>query len=125
MRDDGIREWTHPNTGAPGVAFVDTPGTGSIFAKHETTAKSFLHRSDMVIFVISAKRAFAETERMYLELAKKYGKKIVLVVNQIDLLQPKEQAEVRRFIEQQASELLDMRPLMFMVSAEKHLNRQK
>ncbi|MCA0452678.1 MAG: dynamin family protein [Chloroflexi bacterium] len=122
MREDDIRVWSHPNTGAPGVALVDTPGTGSVFAKHETTAKSFLHRSDLIIFLISAKRAFAETERMYLELAKKYGKKIVLVVNQIDLLQPKEQVEVRRFIEQQASELLDMRPLMFMVSAREALN---
>ena len=70
MREDGIREWTHPNTGAPGVALVDTPGTGSVFQKHEKTAKSFLHRSDLVIFVLSAKRALAETERMYLELAR-------------------------------------------------------
>lgn len=122
MREDGIRVWSHPNTGAPGVALVDTPGTGSVFQKHESTAKSFLHRSDLIIFLISAKRAFAETERMYLELAKNYGKKIVLVINQIDLLQPKEQVEVRRFIEQQASELLDMRPLMFMVSAREALN---
>ncbi len=121
MRDDGIREWSHPNTGAPGVALVDTPGTGSIFAKHEKIAKSFLHRSDMVIFVVSAKRAFAETERLYLELAKNYGKKIILVVNQIDLLQPKEQTEVRRFIERQVEELLDIRPLLFMVSAKEAL----
>ena len=121
VREDGIREWTHPNTGAPGVALVDTPGTGSVFQKHETTAKSFLHRSDLVIFVVSAKRAFAETERMYLELAKNYGKKIILVINQIDLLQPKEQTEVRRFIERQVEELLDIRPLLFMVSAKEAL----
>ena len=95
LREDGIREWSHPNTGAPGVALVDTPGTGSVFQKHETVAKSFLHRSDLVIFVVSAKRALAETERLYLELAKNYGKKIILVVNQIDLLQPKEPTEVR------------------------------
>jgi small GTP-binding protein len=117
IREDGIREWSHPNTGAPGVALVDTPGTGSTFQKHERVAKSFLHRSDLVLFVISAKRAFAETERLYLELAKNYGKKIILVMNQVDLLQPKEQAEVRRFIERQAEELLDLRPLLFMVSA--------
>jgi small GTP-binding protein len=121
MREDGIREWAHPNTGAPGVALVDTPGTGSVFQKHERTAKSFLHRSDLVIFIVSAKRAFAETERIYLELAKNYGKKIILVVNQIDLLQPKEQAEVRRFIERQVEELLDIRPLLFMVSAKEAL----
>ncbi len=121
IREDGIREWTHPNTGAPGVALVDTPGTGSVFQKHERIAKSFLHRSDLVIFVVSAKRAFAETERLYLELAKNYGKKIILVINQIDLLQPKEQTEVRRFIEQQVEELLDIRPLLFMVSAKEAL----
>ncbi|MEO8608951.1 MAG: dynamin family protein [Chloroflexota bacterium] len=125
MRDDGIREWAHPKTGAPGVALVDTPGTGSVFQKHEQIAKSFLHRSDLVIFVVSAKRAFAETERIYLELAKNYGKKILLVVNQIDLLQPKEQTEVRRFIERQVEELLDIRPLLFMVSAKEALAASK
>jgi small GTP-binding protein len=114
---DGLRKWGHPNTGAPGVAIVDTPGTGSIFRKHEQVAKDFLHRSDLVLFVISAKRAFAETERLYLELAKSFGKKVILVVNQIDLLQPSERDEVRRFIERQVKELLDLQPLLFMVSA--------
>ncbi|NWF70620.1 MAG: dynamin family protein [Chloroflexi bacterium] len=121
LRESGIREWTHPNTGAPGVAIVDTPGTGSVFQKHEHTAKSFLHRSDLVIFVISAKRAFAETERLYLELAKNYGKKIILVMNQIDLLKPNEQQEVRRFVESQVFELLGIQPLLFMVSAKEAL----
>ena len=117
MREDGIREWAHPDTGAPGVAIIDTPGTGSVFQKHEKTAKSFLHRSDLVIFVISAKRAFAETERLYLELAKNYGKKIILVINQIDLLGQAERAEVRRFIEAQVRDLLDIEPLIFAVSS--------
>ncbi len=125
VREDGIREWKHPNTGAPGVALVDTPGTGSVFQKHEKTAKSFLHRSDLVIFVLSAKRALAETERMYLELARDYGKKIILVVNQVDLLQPQEQTEVRRFVERQVHDLLDLHPLLFMVSARNSLNAQK
>jgi small GTP-binding protein len=117
LRDGALREWAHPNTGAPGVAIVDTPGTGSIFQKHEKTAKEFLHRSDLVIFLISAKHAFAETERMYLDLAKGYGKKIILVINQVDLLKPNEVAEVRRFIENQVKETLEIEPLIFLVSA--------
>jgi small GTP-binding protein len=117
----GVRVWAHPNTGAPGVAIVDTPGTGSVFQRHEQVAKAFLHRSDLVLFVISAKRAFAETERLYLELAKNYGKKIILVVNQVDLLEPGEEAEVRRFIERQVQDLLNLQPLIFMVSARKAL----
>jgi small GTP-binding protein len=117
LRDNSLREWAHPNTGAPGVAIVDTPGTGSVFQKHETTAKAFLHRSDLVIFVVSAKRAFAETERLYLEMAKNYGKKIILVINQVDLLEPAELVQVRRFVEQQVKDLLDIQPLTFAVSA--------
>ncbi len=116
-----IREWAHPNVGGEGVAIVDTPGTGSVFLKHERTAKSFLHRSDLVIFVLSAKRAFAETERLYLELAKEYGKKIVLVINQIDLLERDERREVRTFVEQQVRELLDLSPPIFEVSARQAL----
>lgn len=121
MQEGSLRLWMHPNTGADGVAIVDTPGTGSIFQKHETIAKNFLHRSDLVIFVLSAKRAFADTERLYLQLAKNYGKKVILVINQIDLLKPDEQREVRRFIESQVKETLDLEPLIFMTSAKQAL----
>lgn len=122
IREDGaLREWAHPNTGAPGVAIVDTPGTGSVFEKHERVAKDFLHRSDLVIFLISAKHAFAETERMYLDMAKQYGKKIIIVVNQTDLLSQSEQLEVRRFVESQIKRTLDIEPLVFMVSAKEAL----
>ncbi|MFW5748691.1 MAG: dynamin family protein [Chloroflexota bacterium] len=124
VKEDGLREWAHPNTGAPGVAIVDTPGTGSIFKQHEKIAKDFLHRSDLVIFVLSAKRAFADTERLYLEMARNYGKKIILVVNQSDLLASSEQQTVRRFIEQQVKETLSLQPLIFMVSAKETLASQ-
>lgn len=120
VRADGLREWSHPNIGADGVAIVDTPGSGSIFQKHEATAKNFLHRSDLVIFVIAAKRAFGESERLYLELAKNYGKKIILVLNQVDLLTPAEQAEVRKFVEERVQEFLNIQPLLFMTSSKKY-----
>jgi small GTP-binding protein len=117
LREDGIREWAHPNTGAQGVAIVDTPGTGSIFMKHEKTAKDFLHRSDLVIFLFSAKQAFAESERLYLELAKNYGKKVILVINQVDLLSPVEQSQVLNFVRSKVKETLSIEPPIFMVSA--------
>ncbi|NDJ75191.1 MAG: hypothetical protein GYB65_02940, partial [Chloroflexi bacterium] len=121
---DIVREWTHPNTGGPGVVIVDTPGTGSVFRKHERIAKNFLSRSDLVIFLLSAKRAFAETERLYLELARDYGKKIVVVINQADLLGSKEQKEVASFVKQQLNELLGLRPEIFMVSAKQALKQK-
>lgn len=125
IRDNAIREWGHPNTGGAGVAIVDTPGTGSVFQKHETIAKSYLHRSDLVIFLLSAKHAFADTDRLYLELAKSYGKKIILVINQADLLEERERAEVRKFVQRQIDELLNIRPPLFMVSGKKALSEPR
>ncbi len=122
--DDTVREWRHPNTGGEGIAIVDTPGTGSVFQKHEQTAKAFLHRADLVIFIISAKRAFAETERLYLELAQGFGKKIILVINQADLLDARERAEVEAFVRRQAKELLHLEPPLFVVSAKDALSRR-
>ena len=118
-----IREWEHPATGGTGVAIVDTPGTGSVFQQHEEIAKSFLHRSDLVVFIISAKRAFADTERLYLELARSYGKKIVVVINQTDLLDDSERQQVREFVRQQIDQMLGLRPPLFMISAKQALQR--
>lgn len=122
---NNLREWGHPNTGAPGVAIVDTPGTGSVFEKHSQTAQAFLHRSDLVIFIISAKRAFAQTEKLYLEMAKNYGKKIIMVINQMDLLNPGEREQVKRFVETQIHEMLDIQPLIFTVSSKEALMGQR
>ncbi len=124
VRPDGVRVWGHPNVGGPGIVLVDTPGTGSVFARHEQTARGFLHRSDLVIFVLSAKHAFAETDRLYMELLRNYGKKLVVVVNQIDLLAPREQADVRRFVQAQIEQRLNLKPLIFMVSARRALEGQ-
>jgi small GTP-binding protein len=118
-----IREWEHPATGGTGIAIVDTPGTGSVFQQHEDIAKSFLHRSDLVVFIISAKRAFADTERLYLELARSYGKKIVVVINQTDLLDDSERQQVREFVRQQVDQMLGLRPPIFMISAKQALQR--
>lgn len=123
-RADGVRMWMHPNVGGQGVVLVDTPGTGSVFAKHEQIARNFLHRSDLVVFVMSAKHAFAETDRLYLELLRNYGKKVVVVVNQVDLLEPREQADVRRFVQSQIEKRLEIKPLIFMVSARRALEGQ-
>lgn len=126
MREqDSIREWTHPNTGTPGVVIVDTPGTGSVFAKHERIAKQFLSRSDLVLFLMSAKKAFAQTEKLYLELARDYGKKIILIINQIDLLDAKERKEVENFIKQQVSEMMNIEPPLFGVSAKQALQQKR
>ena len=42
---------------------------------------------DLVLFVTSADRPFTETERAFLEQIRAWGKKIVIVVNKVDILE--------------------------------------
>jgi len=68
------------------VHIVDTPGTNAIIREHERLTTDFVPRSDLVLFVTSADRPFTETERAFLQTIRDWGKKIVIVVNKIDIV---------------------------------------
>ena len=97
---------------------VDTPGTNAIVREHERLTLDFLPRADLVLFVTSADRPFTETERVFLDVIRDWGKKIVLVVNKIDILEREsERDEVVGFVRESASRLLGVVPEIFAVSA--------
>jgi small GTP-binding protein len=100
------------------IHIVDTPGTNAIIREHETITAEFVPRSDMVLFVTSADRPFTETERAFLEQVRGWGKKVVVVLNKVDILEGPEQVdEVRRFVATNAQALLGFTPEIFPVSA--------
>ena len=68
------------------VAVVDTPGTNAIVREHEEITSHFVPRADLVLFVTSADRPFTETERAFMERIRTWGKKVVVVLNKVDLL---------------------------------------
>lgn len=68
------------------MSIVDTPGTNSVFTDHEILTKEFYPRSDFVLFVTSADRPYTESERQFLGSIRDWGKKVVILVNKIDLL---------------------------------------
>jgi small GTP-binding protein len=110
-RREGILEKEHPNDFLREVAIVDTPGTNAIIRHHEELSRGFVPRSDLVLFVTSSDRPFTESEREYLELIRDWGKKVVLVVNKVDLLGGEEDvAKVRRFVEEGVSSALNLKP---------------
>lgn len=101
---------------------VDTPGTNAIIRSHETLTRQFVPRADLVLFVTSADRPFAESERVFLEVMRNWRKPIIFVVNKIDLLgAPHELAEVVDFVGQGARELLGAEPTIFALSAREAL----
>ena len=77
------------------IHIVDTPGTNAIIREHEAITQEFVPRSDLVLFVTSADRPFTETERAFLEQVRAWGKKVVIVINKIDILTPSQVDEVR------------------------------
>jgi small GTP-binding protein len=100
------------------VQIVDTPGTNAIIRDHERITTSFVPRADLVLFVTSADRPFTETERAFLETIRGWGKKIVVVVNKVDIFErPEELEQVVAFVTSAAQQLLGMTPEVFAVSA--------
>jgi small GTP-binding protein len=100
------------------IRIVDTPGTNAIIREHEAMTAQFIPRCDLVFFVTSADRPFTETERLFMEQIRVWGKKIVVVVNKSDILQgPQEVSEIRSFVVDNARTLLGFEPEIFFVSA--------
>ncbi|HEX9016736.1 MAG TPA: dynamin family protein, partial [Chloroflexota bacterium] len=100
------------------VAVVDTPGTNAVLRAHQELTEDFVPRSDLVLFVTSVERPFTESERAFLEAIRAWGKKVVLVVNKIDLLRrPGDLEQVLDFVGQNVQALLGFRPRIFPVSA--------
>ncbi len=102
---------------------VDTPGTNAILREHELLTKEYIPRSDMVLFVTSIDRPFTESERAFLEQIQQWGKKIVLVINKIDLVDnQKDLNKVIDFVNENAFLLLGHHPMVFTISAKKALH---
>ncbi|HJZ45633.1 MAG TPA: dynamin family protein, partial [Roseiflexaceae bacterium] len=99
------------------LTIVDTPGTNAIIRRHEELTRDFIPRSDLVLFVTSADRPFTESERAFLAAIQEWGKKIVIVLNKVDLLEPHEVEQVVGFIRENGRDLLGFTPEIFPVSA--------
>jgi small GTP-binding protein len=100
------------------INIVDTPGTNAIIRRHEEITQDFVPRSDLVLFVTSTDRPFTESERAFLERIRSWGKKVVIIINKIDILEDEDQiAQVSEFIAENARVLLGFVPEMFPVSA--------
>jgi small GTP-binding protein len=115
---DGFHLVTAPVELLRDVHIVDTPGTNAIIREHERLTTEFVPRSDLVVFITSADRPFTETERLLFGTIRDWGKKIVIVVNKVDIFSKvSELEEVLTFVRNAARELLGSDPDVLPVSA--------
>jgi small GTP-binding protein len=105
---------------------VDTPGTNAIIREHQAITEDFVPRSDLVLFITSADRPFTESERNFLAQIKAWGKKVVLVINKVDILESEvELQQVVNFVRENSTILLDVTPEIFPVSARRALRAKQ
>ncbi len=97
---------------------IDSPGTNAIIRRHELLTTEYVPRSDLVLFTTSADRPLTESERQFLEKILAWGKKIVLVINKVDILEGRAAVdEVRAFVAQHTAGILGYTPELFVLSA--------
>ena len=118
VREPHLHVLTAPVALLREIHIVDTPGTNAIIREHEAITARFVPRSDLVLFVTSADRPFTETERAFLEQVRGWGKKVVVVINKVDILETEADVDaVRGFVAESARALLGFSPEIFPVSA--------
>lgn len=100
------------------ISIVDTPGTNAVIREHEQITSEFVPRSDLVLFITSSDRPFTESENIFLKRIRDWGKKVVIIINKIDILQSDEDlAQVIQFVSENARSLLGILPEVFPISA--------
>lgn len=116
--EKGVWERTAPVEILKQIVIVDTPGTNAILREHEALTAEFIPRSDLVLFITSADRPFTESERNFLTQIRDWGKKIILIVNKIDILANEaEKEQVIAFVTDSARNLIGDVQAVFAVSA--------
>ena len=101
---------------------VDTPGTNTMVAEHQTITESFVPRADVVLFVFSVTNPWSQSGWQLLDLVqKKWLKNVVFVLQQADLRNSSEIDVIHRHLQDTAKQKLGFAPPIFPVSARKAL----
>jgi GTP-binding protein EngB required for normal cell division len=101
-----------------GFHFIDTPGIGSALLKNTAATETFLPEADAIIFVTSFEFPLTDTERQFLQKARRSVGKIFLVINKADLVSARERDEILGFLRDCLEQEYDDRnPKIFALSA--------
>ena len=116
--DEKFSIYTYPLPLLKELNIVDTPGTNAIIRHHELLTNEFIPRSDLILFITSADHPLTESERQFLERILAWGKKVVFVLNKVDIFDDDSALqEVRDFILIHTAKILGDQPQLFPVSA--------
>jgi small GTP-binding protein len=90
-----------------GIALVDTPGVGSVYRHNTEVAERYLPEADAVILVLSADPVIGASEVEFLRSARRWSRRLFVVLNKIDHLDAAELTQAKAFTERVVREALD------------------
>lgn len=98
---------------------VDTPGTNVILQRQQRLTEEYVPRADLILFVISSDRPLSESEVAFLLYVQQWKKKVVFVLNKVDLYRNiSELEEAITFIKENTWKILNTEDVMlYPVSA--------
>jgi GTPase SAR1 family protein len=101
---------------------VDTPGTNTIVANHQTITENFIPVADLILFVFSITNPWAASAwDMLRVIGQQWRKNLVFVLQQSDLRNPQEVEVIIRHLDQTILQILGASRPIFAVSAKKAL----
>ena len=99
---------------------VDTPGTNTMVAEHQTMTENFIPRADLVLFVFSVVNPWGASAWELLRFVnQKWLKNLLFVLQQADLREPHEIEVIAKHLRETSNERLGFAPPIFAVSARK------
>ncbi len=126
VQDSRVRVFIEPIEILRQINIVDTPGTNAVIREHQTITEEFVPRSDLVLFITSADRPFTESERAFMSQIKDWGKKVVLLINKVDIFESDQDLkQVLEFVQENATLLLATTPELFPISAKNALQAKQ
>ena len=97
---------------------VDTPGTNTMVAEHQTITENFVPRADLILFVFSVVNPWGASAWELLRFVnQKWLKNVVFVLQQADLRDPAEVEVIEQHLRETAQQKLGFAPPIFAVSA--------
>ncbi len=97
---------------------VDTPGTNTMVAEHQTITENFVPRADLILFVFSVVNPWGASAWELLRFVnQKWLKNVVFVLQQADLRDRAEVEVIERHLRETAQQKLGFVPPIFAVSA--------
>jgi small GTP-binding protein len=115
--EQGLLEYYHPADFLRDISIVDTPGMNAVLQEHEQLTRDFVPRSDLILFVTSVDRPFTQSERLFLEHIRAWGKKVVIILNKTDLLRNKaDLRKIQHFVAENCKHLLGFEPEIIPIS---------